>query len=772
MSTVEEKQSLNAADVFRRKIKTAYKQVKSFIEQRGNKRLTMRWEDWDHRFREVYKQSDQQPEVEISLVGGTGAGKSTLVNALIGERVLPISNMKACTAAISEVSYCSDGYKAKVEFLSRDEWEKEISLLRADISDSSELSADDGTKQPQRAVSRAAVDRLWTVYRESDDTPKNEFDCFSLKETEEVKEALDKGYVEFSAEVGKDFSKRVAVYLDSKHRFWPIVKTVSISGPFESLKDGAKLVDLPGVNDPNEAREAVTKKHLKTCRFVWIVFNIKRALTADTMSLMQSDDFLRQIVMDGRADALTFVGTASDDIDIETALEEFSLTEDASTPEVIAARNSETRKIVTDQLDDLGSRMAELANESQKMAEALAKKLKRSQVITVSAREHLRLSGLARTQVAGLETVEQTEIPQLQQHMNEICRGYGVEAHIATLDRQLNTLVQEIKREISSQRAGLKERVVATAKQKEDLRAAEKAARDFLVRDLEDSRERFVQDLQSSEQLLAERIRRAVDRAHSELDDTLRRWSRTHHGTIRAVCRRGGVYVGTGGRNDFPEDLCKPILNGIAFAWTDFFGDKLTQLLEKWSSKLQGNAEEYRRQLMDRISQSKIVLPNEVQAGVKGIFNTTEKIVDEILSQIRGEMETKITEKQRTLYERVPDQVQANMQSAFEEASQETGAGMKQRMIDILSVHAKEVSKVMFDDAQKALLDGVRSLNDWLAKKYQKMAQRVEKNAGLASEHLTIGPGELDESKLQEQQELLTDLESLLKECLAPPQAS
>ena len=72
----------------------------------------------------------------------------------------------------------------------------------------------------------------------------------------------------------------------------------------------------------------------------------------------------------------------------------------------------------------------------------------------------------------------------------------------------------------------------------------------------------------------------------------------------------------------------------------------------------------------------------------------------------------------------------------------------------------------------KALLDGVRSLNDWLAKKYQKMAQRVEKNAGLASEHLTIGSGELDESKLQEQQELLADLESLLKECLAPPQAA
>ena len=136
MATATQQKNVTSANVFRQKIKSAYKQVKSFIEQRGNKRLAARWQDWDHRFQEIYKQSNQQPEVEISLVGGTGAGKSTLLNALIGERVLPISNMKACTAAISEVGYCSDSYKAKVEFLSRDEWEKEVSLLRADISDS------------------------------------------------------------------------------------------------------------------------------------------------------------------------------------------------------------------------------------------------------------------------------------------------------------------------------------------------------------------------------------------------------------------------------------------------------------------------------------------------------------------------------------------------------------------------------------------------------------------------------------------------------------
>lgn len=749
-------------NLFRKRIKKAYEEVKQFIEKNKNERFLKLWPEWDQRFHAIHKQSKTRPEVAISMIGGTGAGKSTLLNALIGARVLPISNMRACTAAISEVAYLDGPYRAKVEFISRDSWEKEIHLLQEEYQDSRDIGGSSDINDPQLSISRAALDKIWSVYKPSDDADKKDFDPFNLVEPPVVQKALDIGYMEVETPSIKEFRKKISYFLDSKHRFWPLVKTVAIQGPFESLKDGAKLIDLPGVNDPNEAREEITRTHLKTCRFVWIVFNIKRALTKDTMNLMQSDDFLRQIVMDGRADSLTFVGTASDDIDIESGIEEFELDEDAEIVEIISARNQAVRNVVSDQLDDLALKLARLGNEDPQVAQKLAIKLKGSNILTVSAREYLRLNNLARTNPSGLDDVNETEIPELIKHMQSVCSNYGVEAHISSLNRQLNLLFSEIKQEIKSQKATLENQEKVTEKQRKELGAAVDTARSFLSRDLKDSQERLTQDLESSQSLLSERIKRAVDRARIELEETtVRQWARTHHGTIKAVCRRGGIYVGSTGRNDFAADLCKPILNGIAFAWSDFFGDKLGQIMEKWTARLRRNSDDFRSKMIKTLGRTPD-LPDSVFKSISDVFDTTEKVLDELLAQITNEMNNKITEKQRTLYEKVPDQVKANMLTAFERAAQEKGSGMKQRMIETLSSHAHDVSDVMFDDARDTLLKGVRSLNNWLVSEYDKMIDSISRNAEMVSENLVAGESQLSVERIAAQMKILNELEEMI----------
>ena len=139
---------------------------------------------------------------------------------------------------------------------------------------------DEGDTATGAQMSRSVREKLWTVYRPSRRCCR----CFGpstpdqLQEPPEITQALDSGSIKFSCPDHKDFRSQIGKYLDSQHRYWPIVESVSIRGPFDALGDGAKIMDLPGLNDPNEAREAVTKSHLKTCTYVWIVFQIRRAL--------------------------------------------------------------------------------------------------------------------------------------------------------------------------------------------------------------------------------------------------------------------------------------------------------------------------------------------------------------------------------------------------------------------------------------------------------------------------------------------------------------
>ena len=119
---------------------------------------------------------------------------------------------------------------------------------------------------------------------------------------------------------------------------------------------------------------------------------------------------------------MTFVGTASDDVDQESGIEEFGLSEDASVAEVIAARNTAVRGVIREQLEEVVSRLASAAREEKQGREKVEAGLKASRIFTVSAREYLRLCGLAKTQASGLTTPTDTEVPALLSHMHHLCR--------------------------------------------------------------------------------------------------------------------------------------------------------------------------------------------------------------------------------------------------------------------------------------------------------------------------------------------------------------
>jgi len=72
------------------------------------------------------------PQTVIAVVGDTGSGKSSILNAVLEHgNILPTSGHRSCTSVVVRISNneLSDAFEADVEFLAEEEWMEEVSML-------------------------------------------------------------------------------------------------------------------------------------------------------------------------------------------------------------------------------------------------------------------------------------------------------------------------------------------------------------------------------------------------------------------------------------------------------------------------------------------------------------------------------------------------------------------------------------------------------------------------------------------------------------------
>jgi energy-coupling factor transporter ATP-binding protein EcfA2 len=280
------------------------------------------------------------PHSTTVLVGNTGAGKSTLLNALLGEwGVLPTNGMRACTAALMELSFCheTDGpaYRADVEFYGRREWEEEEEALFADLTGPDgrvALSVSDPNSHlyvswcKLHAVYGDAFTHSRVVDTAGGRGPDGRARYLNPM-ADDLKEKLHAcrritgalGTVRhLASDDARVFRRDVEAYCDSSNEhaassFWPLVRRVRLcSRKWGVLKSGAVLVDAPGVNDDNSARDGIVKAYLRDADAIWIVSNIKRAVNDKAAKTMLGESFRRQLLMDGQYGQLVFVASQSD----------------------------------------------------------------------------------------------------------------------------------------------------------------------------------------------------------------------------------------------------------------------------------------------------------------------------------------------------------------------------------------------------------------------------------------------------------------------------
>jgi len=242
----------------------------------------------------------------------TGAGKSQLINAFLGREILKSSPVAACTSTPVEISY-GEALEGKVLFLARHEWKQEIVHLLDDIAEHRGTFHFD-----RKSPGTIAWEKIRVLYPTLtlEHIVSNSMTADDILATDPDVEELLGATKAISSISTTQFQEILALYTDSQltasrttAAYWPIVTQLQITCPSPCLASGAILVDLPGGNDANPARQAVTDNYIFKCDLLWLVSPIVRAVSDDYMS-KSLKTFWNQMKLDGqyKNNRITLIG--------------------------------------------------------------------------------------------------------------------------------------------------------------------------------------------------------------------------------------------------------------------------------------------------------------------------------------------------------------------------------------------------------------------------------------------------------------------------------
>lgn len=642
--------------------------------------------------------------VSVALLGGTGAGKSTLVNSLLGASVLPTSAISVCTSSITRVRYKSGSeYSAAIEIVPLETWRKQVDHAAEDVKSAKQGDDEDPTYVNTNVISDDESTRIRAIYGDE------AFELFiqdgnteHLVLPDEIREAFEQKVIYLSFDNTEDLKRGISRYLTSKESFWPVVRSVTIEGPFEAFDHGGELVDLPGLNDPNEAREEMTKSFLESAKFVWVVFNMKRSLGKELTQVLQSRDLLNRLMAGGRISTLSFVGTHSDDISTINP-EDFELDDDSTNSDIALKRNELAENELRTNLRNVARSIATSGDDLEE-TNAIIDSLVNSPAFMVSASNYLQIIGAAKSRVQVIfEDKYETNIPSLGNHLKSLCIEAGPKADAYTLISSLEeivaelaTLAREAQTEVAlrnSQGEATKEKLAKTASRSEAVLIADT---EKIVSKLGRSLQKAVDRFDKGTALDEEAVIRAVQK-------TTAGWSSTHWATMRATASRGGRYVSaTSGEHDLIKQLSGPVINHSMTPWTEFFGKDLPTLTNEANSSLRDVLAKYSNALMEFGTDDPEVKGVLTQLMADLMADVIES-VETALEVVKKSVEVDLNKRRQDLHRITEEAIATSMASVFSSAAAERGTGMKVRMTATLQSGSKTAVRTACGRVQKEL---------------------------------------------------------------------
>lgn len=219
---------------------------------------------------DLWNATERAPGVVVGFLGHRGAGKSTMINNLLGVNMLPEGEWAATTASITEVTGWDEPfYRAYVTFVDKEEWNSFIEGFREGQDDTAELS------QIFQCLSKSSIESSTQeelceklMFEKLDDDVKSLMQAGSWTYTSTDAEEMRKSMIPYNSSLDLDSYEK---------RFWPIVKRIHLFGPFSLIsKYRCTILDIPGEEDGSAV---MSQRFFEAVRYCSKLFYLVEATT-------------------------------------------------------------------------------------------------------------------------------------------------------------------------------------------------------------------------------------------------------------------------------------------------------------------------------------------------------------------------------------------------------------------------------------------------------------------------------------------------------------
>uniref|UniRef100_UPI0037E8E0F8 LOW QUALITY PROTEIN: nuclear GTPase SLIP-GC-like n=1 Tax=Semicossyphus pulcher TaxID=241346 RepID=UPI0037E8E0F8 len=637
----------------------------------------------------------------VGVFGKTGAGKSSLINAIIGETdLLPSGSVTACSTVMIKVeaNMKSLKYEAEIEFITKEEWKEDLWFLLT-------FTVNDADRDEQDADDYAAgVEMLSALYGEEwrNSSQENLMNDRHFREIPEFNKSRKKI---LTCESAEELSAKLVKYTRSGSEdeegkevnrwFWPLVKCVIVRVPNNDFLQNVTLVDLPGSGDRNKSRDKMWKGVIQSCSTVWIVTEINRAAAEkESWEILESASSL--MGNGGQCQQIHFICTKSDVSGNSAKLS------GAGVGAAILKENEKAKKEVWKKFRTLQKVKKHFSDEC-------------FEVFTVSSVEFRMKQYLE---------PDETEVPKLQEFLQKLNDCHSETLNYVSGAHGILSLIQGAScGGVAGERAGvctdLKNNLsCGLGKVSEAVQEAFDAFENCLIKGVEKSQSSWEGALKSFLRLS-------------------RKSGSAFHKTLKCVVVKNGAHK--------PKKGKQLNLNVELASWlTDSIDEEFRKTFpnESKCGPFNGAINTFSLNTETLIEKYKDV---ELQL----IYLRTEE------ERLKTKLDKTIRQRKKEIYSSLTTTIEEIMQTCYDKAKEYTGEGTLEKMRDTIKQHVDANKDTMFEEAKEAMLSKLEELKEYILK--------TLKDTMLESIELSLNTDDKSLPDVKEDLETVTEYYEVLK---------